>query len=32
MKHSKLKVARSAAFQVTCATKQIALHFVTGQI
>lgn len=31
-KHSKLKVVKSAAFQVTCATKQIALHFVTGQI
>lgn len=29
---SKLKVVKSAAFQVTCATKQIALHFVTGQI
>ena len=30
-KHSKLKV-KSAAFQVTCATKQIAVHFVTRQI
>ena len=31
-KRSKLKVVKSAAFQVTCATKQIAVHFVTRQI
>lgn len=29
---SKLKVVKSTAIQVTCATKQIAVHFVTRQI